>query len=121
MNSIVTIELKELRFFAHHGVYAGEAKTGTEFEVSVILEWGATAEPIAHLHQTVNYVAAYNIVKRVFSIRQPLLETCATHITDELYAAFPVLEKVCVSIKKLHPPLTNFVGSLGVTYTRLFK
>jgi len=121
MNSHLTIELNGLRFFAHHGVYAQEEKAGTGFELSVVLEWSPPEEPITHLHQTVNYVEAYNIVKRVFGVRQPLLETCAEKITDELHAAFPVIEKVCVSIKKLTPPLPNFVGSLGVTYTRVFK
>ena len=37
MPGSITIELKGLRFFAYHGLYAEEQKTGNEFEIDLFV------------------------------------------------------------------------------------
>lgn len=117
----MTIELKGLRFFADHGLYAEEAKTGNEFEVEVILEYKAPKDLITSIDQIINYVEVYQIVQKEFGIRHQLLETCAMKIGDELYNNFPIINKINISIKKLTPLLINFVGTLGVSYNKVYK
>jgi dihydroneopterin aldolase len=117
---LITVELNQLRFFAFHGVYAEELKTGNEFEVNVKIHFETDKELIVHLHDTVNYVKAYHIVRSYMEHPEPLLETVAMKITDEIHTEFPSVKSVDIQIVKLHPPIVNFTGRVAVTYSRLF-
>jgi 7,8-dihydroneopterin aldolase/epimerase/oxygenase len=112
------IELKGLRFFAGHGMYEEEYKVGNEFEVDISIDTLAPELQINSLAQTVDYVAVYRIVQEEFRIRQYYIETCAMQIADKLELQFPQINKIIISIRKLNAPITNFTGSVGVTYTR---
>lgn len=116
MSAQFTIELKGLRFFAHHGLYEEEAKLGNEFEVDVSIAYKAPETIVSSIDETINYAEVFRIVKDEFSQRKHLLETCAMQIADRLQKQFPQMEKLTISIKKLNPPITNFVGSVGIIY-----
>lgn len=116
-----TVELKGLRFFAAHGMYAEEMKVGNDFEVDLSLRSKSPATRIASISDTVNYVEVYRILQEVFSERRQLLETLAIDISEALHQRFPQLQKIHISIRKMNPPITNFSGSVGITYTRRFK
>ena len=116
-----TIELKGLKFYAPHGMYAEEAKVGNAFEVDVILHTGSPDTKIDALDQTVNYVEVYTILAEAFAIRRQLLESLAMDIAESLHQRFPQIQKLSISIKKNHPPITNFSGAVGITYTKDFK
>lgn len=120
-NGSMTIALTGLRLFADHGLYAEELKTGNEFELDVFIDYDPPGVVISSLPETVDYVEAYKIVKSVFHAHEPLLETSAMKIADALYDRFPLITRAAVSIRKITPVLTNFIGSLGVTYTRVTK
>jgi dihydroneopterin aldolase len=115
------IDLHGLRFFGEHGMYQEELKVGNEFEVDISLQCKAPKRQITELDQTINYVEVYRIVQEEFAIRRLLLETCAMQIADKIQEQFPELEKVTIAIRKLNPPITNFSGSVSVTYTKSFK
>ena len=51
-----TIELKNLRFFAEHGLYAEEALLGNEFEVDISIRKHAPDTIVSSVDQTVDYV-----------------------------------------------------------------
>ena len=116
----VTVELSHLRFFAFHGVYAEELKTGNEFEVNAKIHFNTSSHLITHLHDTVNYVKLYNIIRALMEHPEPLLETVAMKIADEIHADFPPVNAVEIQIVKLHPPIVNFTGRVAVTYHKLF-
>jgi len=111
------IELKGLRFFAEHGMYEEELKVGNEFEVDIAIGTKAPKKKISSIDQTINYVDVFRIVKEEFKQRKQLLETCAMQISNRLQERFPNVEKLTISIRKLNPPITNFTGSIGVTYS----
>ncbi len=121
MSAQFLIELKGLRFFAEHGMYQEEVLVGNEFEVSVSLACKAPKKEINSINQTINYVEVFRIVQQVFNTRTQLLEKCAMQISEELYKQFPEILKTVISIYKLHPPITNFSGSVGVVYSKEFK
>jgi len=121
MAAYFTIELKGLQFFAEHGLYEEEAKVGNEFEVDVSIEYKAPQAVVSSIEQTINYAEVFYIVKNEFGHRKDLLETCAMQIAERLQKQFPQIEKLTISIKKLHPPITNFEGSVGVTFTKTSK
>ena len=117
MEGQFTIELKGLRFFAEHGLYPEEEILGNEFEIDIALQYKAPEESVVSIEQTINYVEVFRIVKETFMERQQLLETCARQIAGKLQEQFPQIVQLTVSIRKLNPPIINFTGSVGVTYT----
>ena len=121
MSAQFIIELKGLRFFAYHGLYEEETKVGNEFEVDVSIAYNAPETVVSSIGQTINYAEVFGILKDEFNQTKHLLETCAMQIADRLQKQFPQIEKLTISIKKLNPPITNFVGSVVVTFTTVFK
>lgn len=118
---IITVELKQLRFFAFHGVYAEELKTGNEFEVNAKIHFITDKDLITHLHDTVNYVKAYTIIRTLMEHHEPLLETVAMKIADEIHKEFSLVHSIEIEILKLYPPIINFTGKVGVTYNKSSK
>ena len=121
MSGHFIIELKGLKFFADHGMYKEEIKVGNEFEVDITITCKAPKKEITSLDQTINYVEVYNIVQEIFGVRSLLIETTAMKIADKIGEQFDGLEKVVICIRKLNPPIINFSGSVGITYTKTFK
>lgn len=117
----MTIELKGLRFFGEHGMYQEERKVGNQFEIDLEVSYKVPKQIITEIEQTVNYVEIYRIVEEQFSEYRNLLETCAMEICQSLHEHFSEIKKVSISIKKINPPITNFTGSVGVSYSKEFK
>ena len=59
----MTIELKGLRFFAEHGMYAEERKVGNQFEIDLEVSYKVPKHTITSIEETVNYVELYRIVE----------------------------------------------------------
>lgn len=118
---LFTIELKSLRFFAEHGMYQEEMKVGNEFEVDLSIVCKSPKKKITSIEQTINYVEVYRILQEEFAVRKNLLETLAMEIAEKLQAQFQEIEQVSISIRKLNPPITNFSGSVAITYSKKFK
>src|SRR5882724_4425375 len=116
----ITVELSHLRFFAFHGVYAEELKTGNEFEINAKVSFETDKEIITRLRDTVNYVRLYNIIHEVMQHPEPLLETVAMKIAAEIHKELPPVIAVEIQIIKLHAPIVNFTGQVGVTYHKKF-
>lgn len=116
-----TIDLKNLRFFADHGMYQEEKKVGNQFEVDISIACKSPKKTISSINQTINYVEVYRILQEEFSQRKYLLETLAMQIAERLQQQFPEIEQLTIAIRKLNPPITNFSGSVGITYSKTFK
>ncbi len=118
---LMTVELRGLRAFAPHGLYPEEQQAGNEFELHISLSYPVADDSISSIEQTINYVDAYAIASAIFGKREDLLETVAMRIMEELYRAFPFLHAGTINIQKLTPPIPNFMGSLGVTYSKTYN
>ena len=116
-----TIELNAIRFFAEHGMYEEEKRVGNEFEVDVSIACKSPKKIITSIEHTINYAEVYRILQEEFAQRQNLLETVAMRVADKLQLQFSEIEVVKISIRKLNPPITNFSGSVGITYSKSFK
>jgi dihydroneopterin aldolase len=121
MPGILTIELKQLHFFAHHGLYAEERKTGNEFEVNLIVSYQSTSGTITDISDTVDYVLLYDLLKAEMQKPRHLLETFVMEVTELIHKEFPQIKKVEISITKLHPPIEKFTGTVGVKYSKEYK
>lgn len=118
MHGLITISLSNLRFFAYHGLYAEERKTGNEFEVSLNVLYSPSSETITNISDTVNYSQLYELLKMEMKEPRHLLETFAMEVTEKIHASFLQIKKVEISITKLHPPIAKFTGSVGVKYSK---
>ena len=114
-----TIHLNKLAFFAHHGLHDEEAITGTNFEIDLSVEFDP-GERLTSIQQTINYVDVYDIVKKHMAHPIALLETLAENITLEIHSLDKRIRSINISIHKLHPPINNFIGHVGVTYSKVF-
>ncbi len=117
----MTIELSDLHFFAPHGVHAEEALTGNEFKVSIRVTFTPKVALIASIDETISYADVFAIAKATFSEKEKLLETCAMKMSERIYARFPQITYIHISIQKLSAPLLNFTGKAGITYTKEFS
>ncbi len=115
------IELKSLRFFAEHGLYQEEIRVGNEFEVDISIECRSPKKKIISIDQTINYVEVYRILQEEFAVRRLLLETLAMEIADKIHDQFSEIQNISICIRKLNPPITNFSGSVAITYSKSFK
>lgn len=102
-------------------MYEEEKRVGNEFEVDVSIICKSPKKVITSISQTINYAEVYRIVKEEFSQRKLLLETVAMQIADSVQKQFPEIETINIAIRKLNPPITNFSGSVGITYSKSFK
>jgi dihydroneopterin aldolase len=112
---LITIQLQQLQFHAYHGLYAIEQERGGAFEVNLT----ATYQPQAFIQtidQTVDYVNIYELIKQRMAIATPLLETVVMELAHQILAQFSLLEEVRISITKLHPPIPDFTGTVGVNF-----
>jgi dihydroneopterin aldolase len=121
MSGVLTIQLRNVRLIAAHGLYEGEAQLGSAFEVDVSVSYKAPKEAIITIDNTIDYVKVYQLVQEVMQVQQGLLETCAQHIIERIQQQFDFVKKVSVTIRKLNAPIINFSGTVGVTYTKKFK
>lgn len=115
-----TIHLNKLAFFAYHGLHEEEAMTGNDYEIDVSIEFNSTANIIS-IHHTINYVSVYDVIRKQMIKRVALLETLAQHITEEIYLLDKRISKIDIRINKMHPPIKNFIGNVGVSYFKVFE
>ena len=88
---------------------------GGDFEVNVDIEM-ATQGFVQHLNQTVDYVVVYKIIQQRMLQATPLLETVAQELSKTIHLLDKKITSVRINIKKLSPPIENFIGDVGVTY-----
>ncbi|MEX6688278.1 dihydroneopterin aldolase [Danxiaibacter flavus] len=114
---MLSIELKNLRFHAYHGLYKEEKVIGAEFELDVTVLHYPNTVPVLHIKDTIDYTIIYEIVKKHMEQPAELLETLATRIAHEIFAEFSHVEEINIYIRKVSPPIISFRGSIGVRYT----
>ncbi len=114
-----TIHLNKMKFFAYHGMHEEEGVIGTNFEVSVSISFNAP-ERIAQINDTINYVTVYEIINHHFLKAEKLLETLAQNITQEIHKIDNRITSINITIDKINAPITNFIGTVGVNYSKSY-
>ncbi len=118
MAELITVELKQLHFFAYHGLYAEERKTGNEFEVNLFVSYLPASGMITGISDTVNYVQLYELLKSEMQKPRDLLETFVMEVSEIIHLSFPKIKKIEMAVTKLHPPIPGFTGTVGVKYCK---
>jgi dihydroneopterin aldolase len=109
------ITLKNLCFFARHGVGAQETVVGNEFVVQLRLKADfARAAETDELDGTVSYADVYQSVKSEMDIPSKLLEHVALRIARRLLTDYPLIEEVELKLEKRNPPMGADIEFAGV-------
>ena len=105
-----TIHLRNMQFYAYHGVNPEEKTLGQRFEVDVALLVDARPAGLRDdLRQTINYAQVYKLVKRIveeerFDLIEALAETLAMQIGKQFAP-----DGVRISVRK---PQVSLKGSV---------
>lgn len=113
---MLSIHLKQVRFFAYHGIFEEEKKLGNEYEVDILIRCASSNAIIHHLHETIDYTLVYQMLKERMQQPTPLLETIATEFANLVINRFALAESISFQIHKMYPPIVGFVGQVGVVF-----
>ncbi len=118
---MVSIELLNLKMHAFHGIYEGERKTGSEYEINIKVNFDEGGIQFYDLRDTIDYGKIFTMVKQCMQIPTPLLEKVADTIIRAIKQQYPEITEVILSIYKLQAPVENFDGKIGVTLHKRFN
>jgi dihydroneopterin aldolase len=110
------ITLHEMRFYAYHGVFAQEQRVGNHFIVELSF-WADIAESLHRdeLEETISYADVYEVIKAEMAIPSRLLEHVVGRISERLFATFPRMQRIALTLSKCNPPFPGEVHSTAVT------
>ena len=113
------IELEEMEFYAYHGCFKEEQVVGNRFTVNV---WIGTdvlnPSQTDSIHDALNYVTVYEIVKDEINQKSHLLEHLTGRILDAIYHRFPEVDSVKVKVAKVNPPMGGQMKAVSITMER---
>lgn len=113
----MTIEIRGLRLYSHHGCYAEERRVGTTFVVDADLRIDASKPAKTDdVGDALNYVAACETIARVMSKEHHLLESLVSEATEALRREFGSkgLTGGWLRIAKVAPPIGMELGTVAL-------
>ena len=114
---MITVEVRDLRVFGHHGVHEEERERGQDFVFDVELEVGERGTS-DRLEDAVDYVEVARAVQAVSDARQyALLEALASAVAHELERRFSP-ERLRVRVRKPEVRPAGLEGAVAATVTR---
>lgn len=111
------IHLRELRFYAFHGVLPQEKRVGAYFIISLKVKMDVeTAATTDELQDTLSYADLFQIVKEEMMIPSQLLEHVAGRICQHIYQDHSCAQAIDITIEKENAPVgTGAQGLAGIT------
>ena len=115
------LRLRNMRFFAHHGLFAAEEELGQHFEVDVELRGDFSAAGLNDSHgESLDYPRVYEIVREVVTQRRfKLVEALAEHIARAVGESFAPID-LTVRVRKPNPPLDAHFDGIEVELRRSY-
>ena len=115
-----TIFVTGLVTHARHGVMEHETKVGQRFVID--LELSIDLSESAHsdrLSDTVSYASVVETATDAFTnTNYKLLERAAGAVSDAIFAAFPRVHAIKVTVHKPHAPIAEIFEDVGVVLMR---
>jgi len=114
------IVLKELVFFARHGLLEEEAKLGQRFHLDVVVELDPSLDLATDTPEsTVNYVELFETIKEIFTEQRfNMIEAAADAIAVGILDRFTKLVSVTVEVKKPSVPVDCVCDYFAAEVTR---
>jgi dihydroneopterin aldolase len=115
MKSESYIFLREVRFYAFHGVMPQEQQVGGEFLVDLRVGYPIQqAMETDEVADTLNYAELYELVKQQMDVPSKLLEHVAGRIVKAINQQFPQVSSIQLKITKKNPPMGADSAGAGV-------
>jgi len=118
---MISIELKDVRIQANHGLYPGESKTGNVYQINLCVKYEEGHIIFDTLQSTINYVELYEIVRQRMQLPTALLEKLCDDILQQIKFQYPFITEATISLYKIQAPIENFEGRVGVTLHKIFN
>lgn len=113
------ITLEGLEFFAFHGYYDEEQKIGNKYGVDITIEtFLDKAGMDDKLSETIDYEELYKIIREEMGLPSRLLENIGDRIMNSVFANFPLVTFIELSISKFNPPIGGICNRAVVTLSR---
>ena len=111
-----TIALEGLEFFAYHGYYKEEQKTGNRYTVDLQVT-SVIGDEVSdsNLGATIDYEKLYQMVAQAMQTKTKLLEDIGMRICQAVLSNFERALEVEVSISKHNPPIGGVCARAKVT------
>ena len=107
--------LKNVRFYAFHGVMAQERQVGGEFLLSLKVGYPLDkAMESDDVTDTLNYATLFDLVKQEMDIPSQLLEHVAGRIAKAIVTVFPEVTSIDLELTKQNPPMDADCEGAGV-------
>ena len=108
-----TVSLHGVKVSAARGMYAEEHTLYNQFEVDVDI---TTAAGSMDEVPFIDYTVIRQAVADAFEAPYDLLEDFIRHIFKDLKSKFPVSDKICIAVRKMHPPMPGEVRNAQVKF-----
>jgi 7,8-dihydroneopterin aldolase/epimerase/oxygenase len=118
--NLITIELQQLIFHEHHGIYEEERKVMNSFEVNLSVSYLETVPVFERISDTISYVNLFRIVQEKMKEPVFLLEKICQGIILNIKHQYPAVSEIKISVYKLQAPIEHFIGRVGVTMQQSF-
>lgn len=110
------IKVTGINLYAYHGCLEEEGRVGSKYVVNVTIDADfSKAAETDELHDTVDYVTVYSIVKEEMAIRSKLIEHVGRRIIDRMKKEFTGINRAEVEVVKINPPMNGDVDSTSIT------
>lgn len=110
-----SIELKNMRFFAYHGLLEHETAYGNTFIVTLRLTADLSPACMSdEVSNTINYAMVYELVKAEMEVPSKLIENAAYRVLRRVKDAFPQIAHIEVELAKMNPPVKGFLDYASV-------
>jgi dihydroneopterin aldolase len=116
---VFEVRVNGLRFKGLHGVFESERASGNDFVATIMAVVDGTADTTDRLEDTVDYSALAGLLLEVSSSRSFLtVEGLCGAYADRVFASFPRIAVIDVTIDKITPTGMADVESCGVHLAR---
>ena len=115
---MISIELRDIRLNAFHGIYEGEQNTGNPYILNLIVKYDDGERNIKEIGSTINYADLYELVKKRMENPEGLLETVCNNVYGDVIEKYPYIKEFDISIYKLQAPIEGLQGMVGVRMTK---
>ena len=110
------ITVNNLQVYAYHGCFSEENKIGAEYNLNIWVEGDfSQAETTDSIDETVDYVAIADLACSEMETPSKLIEHVAARILSKILSNWPEIKKSGLTIKKLSPPMNEYVESVEYT------
>jgi dihydroneopterin aldolase len=116
---IMSIQLNNVEFYGYHGLYQEEQILGNTFLVNLSIDFIPEVTKINSIHETIDYVMVYDLVKGRMQTVSPLLETIAEDIANAIFEKFPIAQKVTLEITKTKVFINSLNGNMSVSVIKI--